>query len=81
MAKATHRMVIDHKIVNVGDDIPDLGSFKFTEKGYGQIASLSGNSADISKLPTDVKQESSAYVVDTGELYMFDETNEEWVKQ
>lgn len=81
MAKATHRMIIDHKIINVGDDIPDLGSFKFTVNGYGQRAELSGNSADVSKLPTDVKQDSSAYCVDTAELYMFDETNEEWVKQ
>lgn len=81
MAKATHRMVIDHKVINVGDDIPDLGSFKFTKGGHGEIADLSGNSADVSKLPTDVKQDSSAYCVDNGELYMFDETNEEWVKQ
>lgn len=81
MAKATYRQKIDGKVFNVGDDLPELGSFKFTDKGYGQIASLSGNSADISKLPTDVKQESSAYVIDTGELYMFDETNEQWVKQ
>lgn len=81
MAKATHRMVIDHKIINVGDDIPELGSIKFTAGGYGEKAELELNSADVSKLPTEVKQGSSAYVVDTGDLYKFDETNEEWVKQ
>lgn len=81
MAKATHRMVIDGKEFKVGDDLPELGSMKFTKAGYGRTADLSGNSADVSKLPTDVKQDSSAYCVDNGELYMFDETNEEWVKQ
>ena len=81
MAKATYRQKIDGKIFNVGDDLPDLGSFKFVTGHYGEVAELSGNSADISKLPTDVKQGSSAYIVDTQELYMFDETNVEWVRQ
>ena len=81
MATATHRMIVDHKIINVGDDVPDLGSLRFTKGGYGERAEIEGNSADVSKLPTDVLQGSAAYMVDTAGLYMYDETNEEWVQQ
>lgn len=81
MAKATYRQKIDGLVVNVGDDIPEMGSIKFVNGHHGERAELSGNSADIDKLPTDVKQDSSAYMVDSQELYMFDETNEQWIKQ
>ncbi len=81
MAKATYKQEIDGKIFNIGDDLPEMGSLKFTKGGYGQIASIEGNSADLSKLPTDVKQGSDAYMLDTQTLYMFDETNTEWVAQ
>ena len=81
MAKATYKQKIDGKYFNIGDDLPELGSLRFVTGGYGQIAEIEGNIADVSKLPTDVKQGSSAYFVDTGELYKVDETNEEWVKQ
>ena len=79
--KATNRINFNGKIIEAGQDIPDLGSLKFTKGGYGQIASIEGNSADLSKLPTDVKQGSDAYMLDTQTLYMFDETNSEWVAQ
>jgi len=81
MAKATYRQVINHKVFNVGDDLPELGSLIFVSGGYGEIAEIEGNSADVSKLPTDVKQGSSAYMVDTQDVYKFDETNAQWVKQ
>ena len=81
MAKATYRQVINGKVFNVGDDLPELGSLIFVEGGYGKIASLEGNSTDVSKLPTDVKQGSSAYFVDNKTVYKFDETNTEWVQQ
>ena len=81
MAKATYRQKIDGKIFNVGEDIPDLGSIKFVNGGYGKHSELSGNSADKSKLPTEVMQDSSAYMVDTQELLIFDATNTEWVSQ
>lgn len=81
MAKATYRQVIDHKVFNVGDDLPELGSLKFVSGGYGQIAEIEGNIADVSKLPTEVKQGSQAYFVDSQDLYKFDETNAEWVLQ
>lgn len=81
MAKAAYRQVIDHKVFNVGDDLPELGSLKFVSGGYGQIAEIEGNIADVAKLPTDVKQGSQAYFVDTQALYKFDETNKQWVEQ
>lgn len=81
MATATHRTVIDGKVFDVGDTLPALGSLIFTSGGYGQIAQIEGNSADLSKLPTDVKQGSSAYFVDNGKVYKYDETNKQWVEQ
>ena len=81
MAKATYRQVIDGKVFNVGDDLPELGSLRFVAGGYGQIASIEGNSTDASKLPTDVKQGSSAYFVDNQKVKKFDEANTQWVDQ
>ena len=81
MAKATHRIDFNGKVINVGEDIPELGSLRFVFGGYGQIAEIEGNIADVSKLPTDVKQGSQAYFVDTQALYKFDETNKQWVEQ
>lgn len=81
MAKATYRQVIDHLVVNVGDDIPEMGSLRFTAGGHGEIASLEGNYDDFDKLPTDVKQGSDAYFVDNGKVFKFDETNTQWVEQ
>lgn len=81
MAKATYRQEIDGKVFNVGDDLPALGSLKFVSGGYGKIAEIEGNVADVAKLPTDVKQGSQAYFVDTQDVYKFDETNKQWVKQ
>lgn len=78
---ADHKYVIDGKTFNVGDTLPELGSLIFTSGGYGQICQIEGNSADLSKLPTDVKQGSSAYFVDNGKVYKFDETNKQWVEQ
>ena len=80
MAKATYREVIDGQVYNVGDDLPSYGSLRFIELKDG-IASIEGNSADVSKLPTWVKQGSQAYFVDTQALYKFDEANTQWVEQ
>ena len=81
MAKATYRQKISGKVFNVGDDLPELGSLRFVDGGYYQIASIEGNVADVSKLPTEVKQGSQAYFVDSKELYKFDEENAQWLKQ
>lgn len=81
MAKATYKQKIDGKYFNIGDDLPELGSLRFVTGGYGQIAEIEGNIADVSKLPTDVKQGSQAYFLDTQDVYKFDESQTEWVKQ
>lgn len=81
MAKATHRIDFNGKVINVGEDIPELGSLRFISGGYGQIAEIEGNKADLSKLPTEVKQGSYAYFVDTMETYKFDESSSQWVSQ
>ena len=77
--KATHRMVINSKVYNVGDDLPEYGSIKFITIRNGR-AELEGNSADLAKLPTWVKQGSQAFMIDTGKVYKFDETNTQWVE-
>lgn len=81
MAKATYKQKIDGKYFNIGDDLPELGSLRFVTGGYGQIAEIEGNIADVSKLPTDVKQGSQAYFLDTQDVYKFDDSQTEWVKQ
>jgi len=80
MAKATHRTVIDGQVYNVGDDLPEYGSLKIVARLDG-IVEIEGNSSDIAKLPTWVKQGSQAYFVDTQALYKFDEANKTWVEQ
>ena len=80
MAVATHREVIDGQVYNVGDTLPEYGSIHFTSIKDG-IAELEGNSTDVAKLPTWVKQGSQAYFVDSQELYKFDEENKQWVQQ
>lgn len=80
MAKATYRTVIDGQVYNVGDDLPEYGSLKIVARLDG-IVEIEGNSSDIAKLPTWVKQGSQAYFVDTQALYKFDETNKTWVEQ
>lgn len=81
MAQATYRQKINGKVFEVGDDLPELGSLRFVSGGYGKIAEIEGNIADVDKLPTDVKQGSQAYFVDSQDLYKFDESNTEWVLQ
>lgn len=80
MAKATHRQVIDGQVYNVGDDLPEYGSLRFVSI-CDNIAEIEGNSTDLSKLPTWVSQGSTAYMVDTGKVYKFDEANTQWVEQ
>ena len=80
MAQATHRQVINGQVYNVGDELPEYGSLRFISLS-DNIAEIEGNSTDLSKLPTWVSQGSSAYMIDTGKVYKFDETNSEWVEQ
>ena len=78
--KATYMQKINGKTYNVGDELPEYGSLKFINYEDG-IASIEGNSVDVDKLPTWVRQGSQAYMVDNERLYKFDETNKRWLEQ
>lgn len=78
--KATYRQVINGHVYNVGDDLPDYGSLRFIENQNG-VVQIQGLSEDFSKLPTWIKAGSSAYFLDTQEVYIFDEENTEWLAQ
>ena len=80
MAKATYIQKINGKVYEVGEELPEYGSLKFTANEDG-IASIEGNSVDVDKLPLWVRQGSQAYMVDNERLYKFDETNKRWLEQ
>ena len=66
-----------------GETVHDLGSFVCTEVTAGNVRSYTGLSTDISKLPTyeGLGAGSSAYCVDSGELYMYDKSTKTWKAQ
>ena len=68
MAKATYRMVVNGLEINVGDDIPDLGSLVFVEGGYGKVSFIEGYAKDVAKLPTWVAPGSQATILDNGKI-------------
>lgn len=78
--KATYRQVINGHVYNVGDDLPDYGSLRFIEN-QNNVVQIQGLSEDFNKLPTWIKAGSSAYFLDTQEVYIFDEENSEWLAQ
>ena len=80
MAIATYRQVINGQVYNVGDELPSYGSLRFISLS-DNIVEIEGNSADLSKLPLWASQGSTAYMVDTGKVYKFDEANTQWVEQ
>lgn len=77
--KATHRTVVNGKVYNIGDDLPEYGSLIFTEVQSDGIVSIEGKKTDFAKLPTYVTRSSTAYFWDTQEVYKFDGTS--WVLQ
>lgn len=58
----------------------DIGTFVVKSSSSG-VYQLYGLSKDVSKLPTTLAMGSSAYCVDTGDLYMFDSENKQWTLQ
>lgn len=64
-----------------GEEIPDLGSFVATTTS-GQIRNYEGLSVDVAKLPKydDLGTGSSAFCVDTGDLYKYEKTTKTWYK-
>ena len=76
-----------HEYVNAAD-VPDIGSFRCDTVENGKRNYL-GLSADVAKLPTksvypeykDLKTGSTAYCVDGGSLYMYEESSDMWHEQ
>lgn len=79
--KAETNVVIDGQFYKQGDEIWDLGSFVATSVS-GQIRNYEGLSSDVSKLPKydDLGTGSSAFCVDTGDLYKYEKTTKTWYK-
>lgn len=63
------------------EDVPDIGSFVATSYKKG-IRNYEGLSKDVSKLPKykDLETGSSAFCLDTGELYKYEKTTQTWYK-
>ena len=79
MAKATYRQVINGKVFNVGDDLPEYGSLIFVDTASDGTVAIEGMKTDFSKLPTYVTPSSTAYFWDTAEVYKFNGTD--WLLQ
>lgn len=79
--KAETNVVIDGQFYKQGEDIWDLGSFVATSVS-GQIRNYEGLSSDVSKLPKydNLETGSSAFCVDTGDLYKYEKTTKTWYK-
>lgn len=79
MAVATQKTVYDGITYDVGEEIPDLGSWECTS-AIGMQRDYEGLSADISKLPHYVLSGSSALCLDTSELYEYHKGTDTWYK-
>lgn len=76
---ATTNTYYDGHWYSAGQDIPDLGSFMATSVDGG-IRGYEGLSKDIYKLPKydDLWTGSSAFCVDTGQLFKYESTTKTW---
>lgn len=77
--KADKNMVVDGIFYNVGDEIWDLGSFVAVDSN-GMQRDYEGLSKDISKLPHYVESGSSAFCLDTSEIYEYHKPTDTWYK-
>ena len=76
--KADRPMIVDGVEYNKGDEIWDLGSFVAVE-ARGMMRSYEGLSKDApGKLPHYVSSGSSAFCLDTGDMYKFHEQTDTW---
>lgn len=82
---ASEITVFDGHTYEVGEEVPELGSFRCDtiENGKRNYLGLSG---DVDKLPTrsvypqykDLKTGSTAFCIDDGTLYMYEYTTDRW---
>lgn len=76
---ADRNTTYDGQFYEKGEEIWDLGSFVATSVS-GNIRNYEGLSGDISKLPKydNLSTGSSAFCVDTGQLYKYEATTKTW---
>lgn len=77
---ADKNTVIDGQFYRKGEEIWDLGSFVATDVD-GNIRNYDGLSKDVSKLPHYVETGSSAYCIDTGDIYIYEKSSDTWYLQ
>lgn len=70
----------DGQLYKPGDEIPNLGSFVATSVD-GKIRNYDGLSSDVDKLPHYVETGSSAYCIDTGDIYIYEKKSDIWYLQ
>ena len=77
--KAENLTYFDGHWYNPGDELPDLGSF-VAMPASDKVRNYSGLSRDIGKLPiySDLMTGSSAFCVDTGQLFNYESTTKTW---
>jgi len=65
------------------ENAPDMGSIKCTgtDGSDHMIRSYMGMSKDADKMPTYVRTGSSCLMIDTGAMYLFEETTKQWILQ
>ena len=81
--------IVDDHIYTDAALIPDLGSWLCMEKTHKNVRAYTGLSTDVDKLPTkekypeykDLGSGSTAYCVDTGDLYMYEQSSDKWYQQ
>lgn len=74
-----NKIYFDGKYYDSAEEVPDLGTFVATSVS-GKIRNYEGLSKDVGKLPNydDLGTGSSAFCLDTGELYKYEKTTKTW---
>lgn len=70
-------MLVDGQWYNPGDEVWDLGSFEAVEVD-GRKRNYNGYSKDVGKLPHYVAGDSTAFCLDTADLYIYHEKSDTW---
>lgn len=80
MGKKTDSAIkFDGLFYEVGEELPDLGSWVCTD-AINMVRNYVGCSSDVDKLPHYVETDSTALCVDTSELYIFHKPTDTWYK-
>lgn len=74
--------LFDGHMYEKGATLPDIGSFNAVSVS-GSVRNYEGLSKDVTKLPKyqDLGNGSSAYCIDTAQLYKYDAENKIWIEQ